>query len=90
MPVEILAVLFWDGYGERRIRYYRRNVGDARGYFWPSYPWNYIRGGCLLKVQAPEIHRSLLKFKPKLPSRPALMPAPNQDRFASIFVDEID
>jgi hypothetical protein len=44
----------------------------------------------LLKVQTPEIHRSLLKLKPQFPSRPAFMSSPNQNRFASILIDEID
>jgi hypothetical protein len=43
-----------------------------------------------LKIQAPKIHRSLLKLNPQFPSRSPFVAPPNQDRFASILIYQVD
>src|SRR5271168_965124 len=46
-------------------------------------------GLCGSKIQTPEIHCSVLKFQPQLPTFAAFVTSPDQHGFARILIDEI-
>jgi hypothetical protein len=49
-----------------------------------------IRNLLGLEIQAPKIHRSILKLESQFPTRSPFVPSPNKNRFASILVNQVD